>query len=134
MEQKQANKRKVKPDNKGKVANIDNMQGVEQAAKTKAPSKAKAKAAKKKAKKEAAKAAKKAKRKAKKLARQYKAEALDRKKREARAAKKAAKAAKGPSAWNKLCRGIATAAAAPINLHDRVQDCLLYTSDAADEL
>lgn len=122
MEQKQANKRKVKPDNKGKVANIDNMQGVEQAAKTKAPSKAKAKAAKKKAKKEAAKVAKKAKRKAKKLDRQYKAEALDRKKREARAAKKAAKAAKGPSAWNKLCRGIATAAAAPINLHDRVQD------------
>ena len=82
MEQKQANKRKVKPDNKGKVANIDNMQGVEQAAKTKAPSKAKAKAAKKKAKKEAAKAAKKAKKKPKKLARHYKAEAMDRKKRE----------------------------------------------------
>ena len=117
MEQRQANK----VDNKDN--NLQNLENMEK--KQKAPSKAERKAAQKaagkqakEAKKEKAEAAK----KAKKQAKQDKVRAIEQKKSEARAERKAARAAKGPTVWNKMGSAIATAAAAPIYLHDRIQD------------
>lgn len=117
MEQRQA--KKVE----NKETNLHNIESAE--ANVKAQSKSEKKAAQKaagkqakKAKKEKAEAAK----KAKKLAKQDKARAIGQKKSEARAAKKAAKAAKGPTAFDKVGAAITTAAAAPIYLHDKIQD------------
>lgn len=117
MEQRQANKIDKKE------TNLQNIENAETNAKT--PSKADKKAAQKatvkqvkKAKKDAANAAK----KAKKQEKQDKARVIEQKKSEARAAKKAAKAAKGPNAFDKAVAAIATAAAAPIYLHDKIQD------------
>ena len=117
MEQRQANKIDKKE------TNLQNIENAETNAKT--PSKADKKAAQKatvkqakKAKKDAANAAK----KAKKQEKQDKARVIEQKKSEARAAKKAAKAAKGPNVFDKAVAAIATAAAAPIYLHDKIQD------------
>ena len=113
MEQKQANK----IENKDK--NLQNIESTE--SKAKAPSKAEKKAAEKQA-KQAKKAKAAAVKKAKKQAKQDKERAKEQKKSEARAAKKAARAAKGPTVWNKIGTTIATAAAAPVFLHDKIQD------------
>ena len=112
MEQRQANK----VENKEK--NLQNIESTE--SKAKALSKAEKKAAEKQA-KQAKKAKAAAAKKAKKQAKQAKERAKERKKSEARAAKKAARAAKGPTVWNKIGNAIATAAAAPVFLHDRIQ-------------
>ena len=112
MEQKQANK----------IENKDNLQNIESTeSKAKAPSKAEKKAAEKQA-KQAKKAKAVAAKKAKKQAKQDKERAKEQKKSEARAAKKAARAAKGPTVWNKIGTTITTAAAAPVFLHDKIQD------------
>ena len=113
MEQKQANK----IENKDK--NLQNIESTE--SKAKAPSKAEKKAAEKQA-KQAKKAKAVAVKKAKKQAKQDKERAKEQKKSEARAAKKAARAAKGPTVWNKIGTTITTAAAAPVFLHDKIQD------------
>jgi peptidase M23B len=113
MEQKQANK----IENKDK--NLQNIESTE--SKAKAPSKAEKKAAEKQA-KQAKKAKAVAAKKAKKQAKQDKERAKEQKKSEARAAKKAARAAKGPTVWNKIGTTITTAAAAPVFLHDKIQD------------
>ena len=113
MEQKQANK----IENKDK--NLQNIESTE--SKAKAPSKAEKKAAEKQA-KQAKKAKAAAAKKAKKQAKQDKERAKEQKKSEARAAKKAARAAKGPTVWNKIGTTITTAAAAPVFLHDKIQD------------
>ena len=113
MEQKQANK----IENKDK--NLQNIESTE--SKVKAPSKAEKKAAEKQA-KQAKKAKAAAAKKAKKQAKQDKERAKEQKKSEARAAKKAARAAKGPTVWNKIGTTITTAAAAPVFLHDKIQD------------
>lgn len=113
MERKQANK----IENKDK--NLQNIESTE--SKAKAPSKAEKKAAEKQA-KQAKKAKAVAAKKAKKQAKQDKERAKEQKKSEARAAKKAARAAKGPTVWNKIGTNITTAAAAPVFLHDKIQD------------
>ena len=113
MEQKQANK----IENKDK--NLQNIESTE--SKAKAPSKAEKKAAEKQA-KQAKKAKAAAAKKAKKQAKQDKERAKEQKKSEARAAKKAARAAKGPTVWNKIGSTITTAVAAPVFLHDKIQD------------
>ena len=113
MEQKQANK----IENKDK--NLQNIESTE--SKAKAPSKVEKKAAEKQA-KQAKKAKAAAAKKAKKQAKQDKERAKEQKKSEARAAKKAARDAKGPTVWNKIGTTIATAAAAPVFLHDKIQD------------
>ena len=113
MEQKQANK----IENKDK--NLQNIESTE--SKAKAPSKAEKKAAEKQA-KQAKKAKAVAAKKAKKKAKQDKERAKEQKKSESRAAKKAARAAKGPTVWKKIGTTITTAAAAPVFLHDKIQD------------
>ena len=117
MEQRQANKVDNKDNNLQNVENMEKKQKTPSKAERKAAQKAAGKQAKE-AKKEKAEAAK----KAKKQAKQDKVRAIEQKKSEARAAKKAARAAKGPTVWNKMGSAIATAAAAPIYLHDRIQD------------
>lgn len=117
MEQRQAKKVENKETNLHNIESAEANTKAQSNSEKKAERKAAGKQAKK-AKKEKAEAAK----KAKKLAKQDKARAIEQKKSEARAAKKAAKAAKEPTAFDKVGAAITTAAAAPVYLHDKIQD------------